>query len=735
MKVFTLLLTALICFSATNAQKKSLDIRESHRISKILSSQWTFNYFPDKNAGKGYESPGFDDSKWPVVNLPHSWNNYETTGQFKLLTNTDPENDNSYWWTGWGWYRKHFTIDRNYSDRKVFVEFKGVMQNCKVWLNGKYLGEHKSGYTSFDFDITTLIKPGEDNLLAVAVNNLQKDGFLINSGELPKINFYSGINREVTLILKDKLYLTVNGTSNPDKNTTMTIPQVSETNGAVRIQALVKNDNALKKNCILKTYVTDSTGKVVYTSKTEAAISPGQLFTFDQTDKPIKNFHLWSSTNQHLFKIDIEVIDGKEITDNYTGPLGSVSQANTDTSWIHKAISIFDSFSEANICHSDKNLSKTENGINSGEPVKVTLIAAEKILQADRGSVLILSSDIVDSKGVHIKGAKNTIKWSVTGPAILVGPAMYESESNKHHILEGIGYNDLPVSNVIRSTGKPGKIHITVSACGLVSSSLDIEALEIKPDNKVIIEPVLENEGRTTVARKALPVNRLEEIPREITSVADNINITPSDRSGYSKMIKSLILKKNPSVDSLSIEFNALVDLFATHLLNNNGHLSSGDYNLNVDHFNNSRLIAVYINSTKLPQLYKESLRKYYANSIIKLGSEKNAGFEMNWLNWIPSGGTVVVVQDENTKAGIKGVIYTKQTALADIISAVYPQFAGYSQDGRDRALIFTGKMNPYVVVSGTQNQGADNVNTTGVSYNAEKGQTILVPLLKFISE
>jgi len=85
------------------------------------------------------------------------------------------------------------------------------------------------------------------------------------------------------------------------------------------------------------------------------------------------------------------------------------------------------------------------------------------------------------------------------------------------------------------------------------------------------------------------------------------------------------------------------------------------------------------------------------------------------------------VVQDEKPNPIVKGIIYTKNTGLADIISAVYPQFAGFSQEARDRALVFISRANPYIHVTTESGQN--------ITYSAEKDQPILIPLLKFISE
>ena len=70
---------------------------------------------------------------------------------------------------------------------------------------------------------------------------------------------------------------------------------------------------------------------------------------------------------------------------------------------------------------------------------------------------MVIKADITDSKGNHVYGARNPVKWVVTGPATFVGPTVFESEISKHHELDGIWYMDMPVSNIIRSTGESRK--------------------------------------------------------------------------------------------------------------------------------------------------------------------------------------------------------------------------------------------------------------------------------------
>jgi len=1027
---------SLLFFAAFSfAQKKPVAVQKTQRVEKIINSQWTFNYFPNESADKGYESPGTDDSKWIAVSLPHTWSTYETTGELHPFIRNASEADNPYWWIGWGWYRKHFTISKAFEGRKVFIEFEGVQKYCKVWINGKYLGDHKGGYGSFDFDITQFIKPGGDNVIAVAVNNRQNDKFKIPPMAAGNFNVYGGIYRDVTIVLKNNLHIPMQGSASHEGGTFVTTPVVNQKEGVVRVQTWVKNDNPAKKSCTLQTTIFDAANKSIQVIKTTSEIKPGQLYKFDQTFKPVKSPRLWSNENPYLYRVLSEVIDGKEIVDAYTSPLGfrwfrwdykenmlyvngkkmviqggnrhqeypwlgdaipkwitamdfkdlaenmnynfmrtahypndkyvyeltdkygivtdeeSPSIKNQDFSAEvqeqqmkemirrdrnHPSIMIWSMGNETNravdskfavaedttriltarrvsegsagkfVKHTDENLpienllrctirgwyntdvkdlepadgqhSGTEvhqqnmlkasglfgtgnlctwlyedhgadreylnapmlhvnpkgyvdlyripkyayyfwqatyakkpmvfiqphfwraqylgqkkdivvnsncdkveikvNGVSkgaqnldaanfhtvtfkdivvekgtvtavaskggvnvttqvvmAGDPAKIVLTSSLKKFPADRGSVAIITADIVDSKGNHVYGANNSVKWVVTGPATVVGPAAYESDINKHHEMEGVWYMDMPVSNVIRSSGKPGKIHITVSGGGLASGSIDIDAEAVTADNSVLTEPVLESDGRKQVTRLILTANRLDEIPKEIKFSFDEIRLTASNKQAYAKSMRESIKKNNPGADTATVEFRALTDIFSTHLLNNNGVLIADDYNFSVEHYNNCRLIAGYIAATKLPPLYKDGLRKYYSDLIILKGAERNAGDEMNWLNWIPSGGTVIIFNDGGSVPAVKGAIMTAKSELADIIAVVHPNFPKFSDEAKERAMIFISKMNPCIRQTYVSEKDKDGKTVTTISYKAEKGQLILIPLLKFIAE
>lgn len=700
MKAVALMFLASFLFLPSFSQKKSVDNQRSQRIEKIINSQWTFNYFPDAEPGKGLELSVFDDSRWPAISLPFTWGTYETTG---LLSNA-PDAEALKWRTGWGWYRKHFSVNNEYSGRKVFVELSDVRSYCKVWLNGKYIGDHK-GDGRFYFDVTSNIMQGTDNLLVIAVSCVSGENLKNGSG---------GIYGDIKLILKDKLYIPIQGVASHEGETAITTPLVSEKEGTVRIQTYVKNDYSQKTLCSLLTTITDTAGKIVQVLKSEADIDPGQLFKFEQISKTIKNPHLWSIADPYLYKIESSVMREKIVSDTYSSPLYFRFFKADENALVADTAR---SAGSATVKNNTEAKTDSVSIATGGEtPVRILLTGSQNKIRADRGSVVTIKADLIDGKGNHTGFSNYTLKWNVSGPARLIGPQIMDQSTG----------TDQPFSNSIRSSGLPGKIHVTVSSSGLVSGTFDIESEPVIADNSVITEPILQNEGRQVVKRSLLVSKRLDAVPVEIKFCTDEIDVGNSDKQGCKKLIREYIAKNNPSVDTSTVEFNFLTDILALQLRNSGGKLQPEDYNFNIDHFNNCRLIARYINSTKLPQLFKDGLRKYYSDAIIKMGNEKDAGDEMNWLNWIPSGGTVVYVQSDKLLQVPKGAVLAKNDNLQDIIATVYPQFANFSAEAKERALLFTGKVNPYVH-TGT---GDDKS-----SYIAEKGQPILVPLLKFISE
>jgi hypothetical protein len=114
----------------------------------------------------------FDDSGWRDISVPHD---FVVEGMFSETG----DKSHGYLPYSKSWYRKHFKIDASNKDKHIYLDFDGVMVQSQVYLNGKLLGGHTSGYTPFRFTLnnTDLIFGGGDNVLAVFVDATKPDGW------------------------------------------------------------------------------------------------------------------------------------------------------------------------------------------------------------------------------------------------------------------------------------------------------------------------------------------------------------------------------------------------------------------------------------------------------------------------------------------------------------------------------------------------------------------------------
>ena len=73
------------------------------------------------------------------------------------------------------WYRRTFTLPREAMGKRVFLHFGAVDYKCEAWVNGQSVGVHEGGYASFAFEITSVLKEGE-NTLVICADDDQRHG-------------------------------------------------------------------------------------------------------------------------------------------------------------------------------------------------------------------------------------------------------------------------------------------------------------------------------------------------------------------------------------------------------------------------------------------------------------------------------------------------------------------------------------------------------------------------------
>ncbi|MDP2991543.1 MAG: DUF4982 domain-containing protein, partial [Kiritimatiellota bacterium] len=233
----------------------------------------------------------------------------------------------------------------------------------------------------------------------------------------------------------------------------------------------------------------------------------------------------------------------------------------------------------------------THKLVMAGPAAKLALSASHIAISAARDSVFTVLADITDAAGNHVYGATNTLIWSVTGPAMLVGPGVYVSDIDKKTEMEGAMYIDAPVGNILRSTGKPGSIIVTVSADGLAPAQLAVTAQQPASDAIAgITEPPLDEAGRLPVVRQPGYAAAQSSALKKIKESPDDIRLEVPDLPGYARQIESLLRKRNPKVARATPQFKSLVDAMAKHMMNTRGEMIRDDYNFLVGQYN--RLIS-----------------------------------------------------------------------------------------------------------------------------------------------
>ena len=131
----------------------------------------------------GRNKPNFNDIGWRRVNLPNDWS---IEGPFAETNRASGAG--AFLPSGVAWYRTTFSLPNDFANRRVFIEFDGVMANSDVWINGVLLGHRPYGYVSFGYELTGHLNfGGAANVLAVRADTSAAAGIALvcGRGDLP----------------------------------------------------------------------------------------------------------------------------------------------------------------------------------------------------------------------------------------------------------------------------------------------------------------------------------------------------------------------------------------------------------------------------------------------------------------------------------------------------------------------------------------------------------------------
>ncbi|HOB19481.1 MAG TPA: glycoside hydrolase family 2 TIM barrel-domain containing protein [Candidatus Atribacteria bacterium] len=241
---------------------------------KLFNDNW---HFSKQKLHTGLEGVSKPDTVWIPVDLPHDWLIYDTENLYE-----DSE----------GWYKKSFTVDR--LDRVYSIRFEGVYMDSTVYVNDKVAGEWKYGYSTFEFDITGLLRAGDNEIKVRVVY------------QSPNTRWYSGagIYRNVYLLVRDPVHLVSDGiyisTEKLDGSWRVLVDTEAVNKGEGSVEALIRHT------------VLDMEGNAVAISVNKAVL--GTSLHIDQQALTVESPRLWDHEDPYLYTLKTELVkDGRTV--------------------------------------------------------------------------------------------------------------------------------------------------------------------------------------------------------------------------------------------------------------------------------------------------------------------------------------------------------------------------------------------------------------------------------------
>ena len=278
-----------------------------------LIDEWRFSIDQDK-VGEEQEwfASDHDDSTWATVSVPHTWNVMSECLDYE----------------GFAWYRRTFTVPAGSENAHLRLRFEAVFYLARVWLNGQYLGQHEGGYTPFEFDVSNFAKPGEENTIAIQVDNLRRSyriPAVLSQGWSFDWYNYGGITRDVSLEITSRAYIArqqivsiphITGMDEADSATVSATITVNNTSGEVLNGILTAN------------LLEDGTDRAVLDTSVSASVSipPGESANV-QLDATLASPKLWHFDHPSLYRWSASLVaeDGQVLhTDEVTIGIRSV---------------------------------------------------------------------------------------------------------------------------------------------------------------------------------------------------------------------------------------------------------------------------------------------------------------------------------------------------------------------------------------------------------------------------
>lgn len=290
-----------------DSEKDALSAKESN-YKQSLNGKWKFYWQRGlKNQPENFQLTSFDDSHWDEINVPSVWQTqgysvpyyYASTfpKAFSRSKGKIPSIDHDM--QEIGFYRKSFTLNENFNGREIFLHFGAAKSALEVYVNGEFVGYSQGSMTPHEFNVTKVLKPGENVITAKLYR--YSDGSYLEDQDMW---WLCGIYREVYLFAEPKLCLRdfYFKTDFDD----------SYTDSNVTLNMYINNYNNIRGKMTASAKLIDSNNWEILLGTKETELSGGnEAVTFKET---VKAPEKWSAETPNLYTLVMTIeLDGKII--------------------------------------------------------------------------------------------------------------------------------------------------------------------------------------------------------------------------------------------------------------------------------------------------------------------------------------------------------------------------------------------------------------------------------------
>ena len=242
---------------------------EGYYDYRMNPTRWGF--FQNAKPQRPEDLIEYDFDKSPTMQIPGDWNT---------------QDERLFFYEGTVWFKTSFPAVPM-QDYRTLLYFGAVNYDCHVWVNSHHVGHHVGGFTPFNFDISDLLREGE-NTVIVKVDNKR------HAEDIPTQIFdwwnYGGITRDVRLVKVTPVYLEDYNLQLQKADAKAKTRDISFSVRLNKPEAGHKISVSIPELKLEKQLVTDAEGKASATLKVSA-----------------KRLQLWSPENPKLYQVQLSL--------------------------------------------------------------------------------------------------------------------------------------------------------------------------------------------------------------------------------------------------------------------------------------------------------------------------------------------------------------------------------------------------------------------------------------------